>query len=161
MPRKKNLLEGTVEEQLAQVDNILTKLVRRSRGHRATAYIPPVPVMSSHFNKLTGDLVSAVIPSKGIITSIALYVRLKEGVKQTDFEASIKGGKVTNSHSFTIKHILTMDDLNIPVDPGNVFYIRALRPSDVEEASASALYLLGTNKAEVFQTPLDEIEGQV
>lgn len=161
MGRKKTLLEGTTEQQLAQVDNILTKLIRRSKGHRAVTYIPPVPVMSSYFDKNTGDLVSAVIPSKGVITSIALYVKLRDGVNSTDFEASLKGPKVANSHVFSIKHILTMDNLNIPVEPGNVFSIRALSPENIEEASASALYHLSVDKATVIREAMDEIEGPI
>jgi len=158
MPRKKSLLDGSIENQLAQADNLLSKLLKKSRGSIATVYIPPIPVMSSNFNRDTGIAINAVIPAKGIITDIAMFVELADNVKSTEFEASLKQSRIVNNIVFTIKHILTMDKLNIPVEPGNLFTIRALRPDDVKDVSASALYQIAPDRGEIQKQLLDEID---
>ena len=158
MSRKKNLLEGTVEQQLGQVDNILSKLVRRTRGRVAKVFIPPVPVMSCSYDKQSGKLISAVIPSKGLVTSLAMYVELAEGINSASFEAIIKGPKLANSMEFSIKHVLTMDALNLPVEPGDVLIVRAMDPSVVKDASVSILYQVDVDKTMVMRQLIEETE---
>jgi len=158
MARKRMLLEGTVEEQLSQADNILNKLVRKSRGQMAKVIIPPVPVMSCNYDRATGKLISAVIPSRGIITTLAMYVELAEGANSASFEALIKGPKLANNMSFSIKHILTMDTLNIPVSPGDVLIVRAIDPAKVRDASVSILYQVDIDKADIMRQMIEEPE---
>lgn len=156
MARKKNLLEGSVEEQLRQVDKILGSIIKRSRGNMAVVRMPPIPVMSCHYNKETGQLINAVIPAAGIVTSIAMFVEFKAGVKSVKCEASLKGPKTSVNTVFTLSHSLTMDDIDVEVEAGSMFSVRVMTPEDIEDASVSALYVIHQDKATVFRHLLEE-----
>jgi hypothetical protein len=158
MARKDKMLSGTVEERLVQADNILRRLVRRSKGSMAITYIPPIPIMSGHYNSEDGIIIRAVIPAVGTITTIAMFVDLAEGIKNTDFIAELTSTRVTTGVTFNIKHTLTRDDLNIPVIPGDVLTVRAINPSDIIDAAASALYKISPNAGDINKQLIDEID---
>lgn len=161
MARKKKLLDGSVEQQLGQIDNILTKLIRRSSGKLTVVHIPPIPVMSSNFDRDSGIIISSVIPAKGVITDIALYIEFADGIKKTSFKADIRTKRITNSMEFAVSNALTMDTINIPVEPGNLFVVSANNPSDVKDVSVSVLYQIDSSKGDIQRQLIDELEGPV
>ena len=156
--RKKALLSGTVDEQLRQVDRLLHKMVRRSAQAIAIVHVPPIPVMSSGYNAETGVLIKAVIPTKGVIASVALFAEMAEGVKISQFEASVISPRTTQGVGFTIKGPLTLDDLNLEVEPGDILVIKALAPEEIIDASASALYKMEAKHTDVSHMLLDELD---
>ena len=158
MARKKALLSGTVEEQLRQVDRLLYRMARRGAQAMVLVHVPPIPVMSSNYDSDSGVIIKAVIPIKGVIASIALFAEMAEGVKISKFEAEIISPRSTHSMGFTIKGPLTLDDLNLDVTPGDVLIIRALNPSEIIDASASALYKMDAKSTEVHQQLIDDID---
>ena len=156
MARKKTLLSGTVEEQLAQVDRILDRLQKFHGAAKVKTHVPSIPVVSGGYNADTGVLISAVIPIKGLITKIVLFALLADGVKTTLFEAVIKSGNISKAATFTVKSSLLMDDLNLDVEVGDILIVRALSPADVRDASASALYKTDMLQSDVVETTLGE-----
>ena len=156
MARKKNLLSGTVDEQLAQADRILDRLQKFNGAQKVKTLMPAIPIVSGGYNAETGVLISAVIPIKGVITKVVLFALMAEGVKTTQFEAVIKSGNVSQAVGFTVKSSLMMDDVDLKVKVGDILIVRALSPADVREASASALYKTDMTQGDTAVTTLSE-----
>jgi len=156
MARKKTLLSGTVEEQLAQADRILDRLQRFHGAAKVKTHVPAIPIVSGGYNADTGVLISAVIPIDGVVTKVVLFALMADGVKTTQFEAAIKSGKVSQAMRFTVKSSLMMDDIDLKVKVGDLLIVRALSPADVREASASALYKAAITQGDTTETTLGE-----
>lgn len=157
MSRRDKLLSGTVEEKLNKVDTILRRLMRRAPMSTGV-YIPPIPVMSGQYNLMTGVVIKSVIPAHGTITDIAVFAEMAKGVHSVMFSASLKSPHKDTSVDFAVKHTLTMDKVGMAVEPGDVFTLRALDPSEVIDSAASALYRISPNKADISRQLLDEID---
>ena len=156
MARKKTLLSGTVEEQLAQADRIMSRLLRFHSAQKVITHVPAIPVVSGGYNADTGVLISAVIPIEGVITKIVLFALLAGGVKTTKFEAHIKSGITSWGVGFTVKSTLMMDDVDLEVKVGDILTVRALNPADVRDASASVLYRAKIMQSDTTETTLGE-----
>ena len=129
----------TTEEKFKSLENILGKILRRSRKHTVTI-MPSIPLFfSAKSVPADGIIFDWLFPTDGVITKVCLAVGHYETQDPVKFTASINGIKGGQYKSFETKKRVVVDELNLPVTAGDRLTFRV--PDETQRESVSGIWV--------------------
>jgi len=137
----------TAEQKFAHLEVVLNRMSRKL--HKTViGIVPPVPVMFSiDVPKDDGEIFSFLAPALGMITNICLMVGEYEGNEPVVFEASVKGKISGASAKFSTRKTLNIQEVQLPINPGDLLVLRTESPEKVRKIWLSFLYQMGVESA--------------
>ena len=152
------LKDGTPEEKLIQVERILNRMSRKL--HKTViGVMPAIPIMFQIDEpKEDGEIFKFLLPCKGQITDVCMFVRKFDGSETVDFDASIRGPVTGAFARFSTKKNLTIQRANLDVLAGDMLTLTTDSPEKVHGIWIALLYQMGIKESgkEVFL--LDDLD---
>lgn len=152
------LKDGTPEEKLVHVERILNRMSRKL--HKTViGVMPAIPIMFSIDEpKEDGEIFSFLMPAKGIITDVCLFVGKFDGSEIVEFEAEVRG-PVTGAYArFGTKKNLTIHKASLAVSAGDRLSLRTVSPEKVHGIWLALLYQMGIKESRKEVFLLEELE---
>ena len=135
---------NSTEEKINAIERILNRFQRKLHN-TVIGVMPPVPIMFS-VKKVDsdGEIFSFLIPAKGVITSICLYIKEFNNEKETvRFKASIEGPAGGTYATIETRKNLTIGNLNLNVSAGDLLVLTTPTPDAISGVWLAFLYQMG------------------
>jgi hypothetical protein len=149
--------DGTPDQKIEHIERILNRMSRKLHN-TVIGVMPAIPVMfSTDEPKENGEIFKFLLPCKGHISTVCMYVNKFDGSEAIAFEAAVRGPITGSNVRFLTKKNLTVENANLPVFAGDMITLTTETPESVHGIWIALLYQMGIKESgkEVFV--LDEL----
>lgn len=147
----------TPEEKFRHIEIILNRMSRKLHK-TVVGVIPPIPVMLAVDKPAPDGLMfSYLAPAIGRISDICMIVKNYAGKDPVEFEASVSGPTSGAMTKFVTRKPVTITNVNLPVNPGDLLILKTTSPDAISEIWLSFLYHIRLNKSEKMSFIAEEL----
>ena len=151
--------EGTPDERFDHVEKILQRMARRL--HKSVAVIiPPIPIFFSiEIIPTSGLIFQCLLPVRGTITDVCMYISKFERKEAAKFHAEVRGAITIKGTSIETAKRLTIGKVDIPVNAGDMLIFSTSSPDLISGVWVSFLYEVGMDVMKKEHIPIDILDG--
>jgi len=151
----------TPEEKFKSIDQTLWSFSRKL-GKKVVGIIPPVPIFGYvHEPDADGTIMQQVIPAGGSLARICISVKEYSSTytKAVKFSCGIDRPSGGIYHSFESRRPVTVEDISVDVEVGDLLTILVEDSSYVRGISVALLYRITVKDSQIHSAMIDQLEA--